>query len=290
VSETKKIALACAIGGAIGTAVALMVAVAFWWLGLLAGFCAGYVSYEFRAVLRAIPEAWRMTVAGMDAGTKAMIHEVRFFFVPHPIFHTSILFGLVGVGLLYNWEFRSYQVPELVGLVIGGFLVGLVMFFLPLCLYDMWQEARKVSTRFFERVVTQTYRSEPACGYGELGIAFAKGFGIFVCYMIVAGPAIVYWLCVKGIPVVRVLLGIAGRFVLTFVRLIHSDKRLLCGVDSAIGTGLAYVTLARPEMTTAQYVLVVAAGAMIGAAFGVLNWEIVSKRILRVAEQNVPRS
>ena len=59
-SETKKIGLACFIGGFLGSLVALLVAPTFWWLGLVAGFATGYVSHEFRSVLRAIPTAWEV--------------------------------------------------------------------------------------------------------------------------------------------------------------------------------------------------------------------------------------
>ncbi|MEK7089596.1 MAG: hypothetical protein AAB920_02140, partial [Patescibacteria group bacterium] len=60
--ETKKIALACFVGGALCATVALLVAPLYWWLGLIVGFAGGYVAYEFREVLKAIPIAWCATV------------------------------------------------------------------------------------------------------------------------------------------------------------------------------------------------------------------------------------
>ena len=55
--ETKKIAVACFIGGVLCCAVALMFAPVYWWFGLIAGMAGGYISYEFRKVLVAIPIA-----------------------------------------------------------------------------------------------------------------------------------------------------------------------------------------------------------------------------------------
>ena len=45
--ETKKIALACFIGGALCCAVTFMIAPLYWWFGLLAGLAGGYISYDF---------------------------------------------------------------------------------------------------------------------------------------------------------------------------------------------------------------------------------------------------
>ena len=54
-----KIFGACALGAAAGTAVALEMAPYLWWVGMLVGALVGYVSFEFRSVLRAAGAAWR---------------------------------------------------------------------------------------------------------------------------------------------------------------------------------------------------------------------------------------
>ena len=56
-SETKKIGIACFIGGAVCVIIALLVNPMFWWLGLIAGFAAGYFAYEVKEVKEAIISA-----------------------------------------------------------------------------------------------------------------------------------------------------------------------------------------------------------------------------------------
>ena len=56
--DTIKIGIACFTGAFIGTAAAVILALE-WWMGLVAGAAAGYIAYEFRSILQAIPKAWK---------------------------------------------------------------------------------------------------------------------------------------------------------------------------------------------------------------------------------------
>src|SRR5437016_6103600 len=58
-----KVFFACAFGATIGTMIALQVNHNVWWLGLAVGFVTGYLSYEFKAVITAVPRAWKAAVA-----------------------------------------------------------------------------------------------------------------------------------------------------------------------------------------------------------------------------------
>ena len=73
-----------------------------------------------------------------------------------------------------------------------------------------------------------------------------------------------------------------GRFVRQLVRLIHSKKRVLCAVDGTLGGIVSYVWLSGFAGMAAERVLVVVFGGIIGAALGILNWELVSKRVYRI--------
>ncbi|MBI4098737.1 MAG: hypothetical protein HY437_01730 [Candidatus Magasanikbacteria bacterium] len=330
-SETKKIGIACAIGGAIGTAVALMVTVAFWWLGLLAGFCAGYVSYEFRAVFRAISQAWRVAIAGTEEGVATAWMVLKyipdFFTLNHPLLHFVILAGVGGWFSVSPEEPAAFSVKMLFALLVApslffaSFTIGLVM---SGHVEHKPGECRRCDS-LFEKVgmdvdvsILDVYEARtPLMSYVYIFWWSLMPFGYTLLYLFVRIPrwvavalyrsvpvlvGILAWMSMRAVRISHVCLRsvfltmpktvarFTYRFVSVLIHLIHSDKRLLCGVDAAIGTGCAYVTLARPEMTAAQYALIIVAGAMIGAAFGILNWEIVSKRILRVAEQEVPRS
>ena len=80
--KTLKIGLACFIGGITTTGIALLVAPAFWWLGLIAGFPAGYLAYEFREVVRAVPPAFKASAEAMGVfGGVFRIWVAK----PHPV-------------------------------------------------------------------------------------------------------------------------------------------------------------------------------------------------------------
>ncbi|MBU2263363.1 hypothetical protein KJ750_01765, partial [Patescibacteria group bacterium] len=57
--RTLKIFLSCALGAGIGALTALQLNQYFWWIGMLFGGFIGYLSYEIKQVLAAIPLAWQ---------------------------------------------------------------------------------------------------------------------------------------------------------------------------------------------------------------------------------------
>ena len=63
-----------------------------------------------------------------------------------------------------------------------------------------------------------------------------------------------------------------GRFVKYFFILIHTDELTLCAVDAAIGASLVYFWFASSPLT----------GAVTGGLFGILNYEVISKRLLKI--------
>ena len=65
-------------------------------------------------------------------------------------------------------------------------------------------------------------------------------------------------------------------------KLIHSEKRLLCGIDAGLGTTVAYfLSLNFVPLTTATFIFFVICGGILGAGFGIINYELVSKRIFK---------
>ncbi|HEY0010591.1 MAG TPA: hypothetical protein VGB97_01600, partial [Candidatus Paceibacterota bacterium] len=80
-----RIARASGIGGALCAIVALAVSPHLWWLGILVGFAGGYVAFEFRDVLRAIPVAFKASDAAIG----------KFFSKRHPVLYPSLAVGVV---------------------------------------------------------------------------------------------------------------------------------------------------------------------------------------------------
>lgn len=85
----------------------------------------------------------------------------------------------------------------------------------------------------------------------------------FIRGLVVATPIAVNF-------VIGVLVGIC-KFTATLFRLIHSELRLLCAVDAALGTAVGYFS---------GNALI---GATAGALLGVLNYEIITVRVMQIA-------
>jgi hypothetical protein len=270
--ETKKIALACFIGGVICGAVALAVAPAIWWLGVLAGFAGGYISYEFRSVLAAIPLAWQSTRLAIPRKWQQAKQDFwQWLTEPRPFMYggailTAIFFAIQ--FLVGNFRFlpHDHQIPITkaeVGAVI--FLWGFFFWFCTLfgalitgatCLVgsqgeDVEEMKYEEAFSAFRKGVRQLLRF--------LGWTMWKYVGLAIAY---AGYRI-------------------GLFLWHVIKLIHSEKRVLCGIDGALGGTLSYFLFRSSGMP----IITIIFGGLIGAALGVLNWELVSKRILHVAPE-----
>lgn len=96
----------------------------------------------------------------------------------------------------------------------------------------------------------------------------------------------VYWF-IKGTAwcVERILTGMM--FVCRFVKgvfiLIHSDIRLLCGVDAALGVFIGRM-MGQSVATNVPAILAIAVfGGIVGALLGVLNYRLVSIRWLKLS-------
>jgi hypothetical protein len=73
------------------------------------------------------------------------------------------------------------------------------------------------------------------------------------------------------------------RFAWHLFKLIHSHKRVLCAIDGMLGGAISYLCFRSSAHMFADYAALVLFGGLLGAAFGVADWKIVSKKILRVA-------
>lgn len=103
--ETKKIAVACFIGGVlccVVCAVAFMFAPALWWLGVIAGFAGGYISYDFREFFKTRPihyseERFSCACYGTFSGilSFAYLTSTSMSFAAHIV--SAVFGGLIGV-------------------------------------------------------------------------------------------------------------------------------------------------------------------------------------------------
>lgn len=304
--ETKKIAVACFIGGALCCAVALMLAPIYWWLGLIAGMAGGYISYEFREVCKAIPVAMRAAVRGSkyvwNVWNGVIAETKAWFSKPHPFLYPTIIL----TALPYFW-FMSFFLQEsgltrsdagttTISSIIAVVIMGIfVLFSMMVLIASLIAFFASIGANFGEQCywgpfvmprhnpeweasllwINHGLRRKPL-NYRNLARWFAKGVGITILFFV--------WTIWKYLAIVSLdTIPLFGRFVWYLFKLIHSEKRVLCAIDGTLGGGIGYIWLASSEMLFPEQAMLVVFCGLLGAAFGVANWEIVSKRILRVA-------
>lgn len=251
--QTLKIFFACAFGAAIGTLVALEVNHYFWWLGLLAGAATGYLSYEFKTVIQNVPKAWALARKDVPITTEQ--------------FRTLILF----LGAVLMTSSSNFVVFALIGAAYDApLIVNLQEFAACSLLLSM------TTTLFLN-----------AFGYDAVPcISAAKVWGWQIkylnpCMVFIGWPlCLIYrvtWAVGMVLPRLPKKIYRMTKQVATFLRhfiwrlflLIHSEIRLLCACDAALGAALGCFTGS------------VIIGILAGGTIGVLNYQIITERWLK---------
>ena len=131
---------------------------------------------------------------------------------------------------------------------------------------DVQYERMQLKVRWFFVILAK--HGNPLSIFGFwVWYALACGIYYFFCGLIGMFCALSQGLYV-GIP-------LACRCCKTFFILVHSELRLLCGVDAAIGALVGFLIGS------------VVLGALAGGLLGLLNYELVSKRWLKCVPANV---
>lgn len=250
--DAVKVFLAVALGSFVGALVALQAQPSFWWVGLLVGGLTGYLVFDPLGAIRAVPKAWRQTVLELTVIVSAIREQ-----------SSKILWtvaGLVGIAMHAGLVILLFKSGNEILMCLAALQVFLAII------------AALAILAFIDTL------------WGWLGGDEDKQMILFlnpvVLYLLVIPAGIGY--CVyKFCRNIRAIasetgefvhdLGVfIGRFAWNWFKLVHSDIRLLCGVDAAIGACIGYFT--------ANALL----GALVGGAFGVLNYELMSKRVLKL--------
>ncbi len=254
-NRTVKVFLACAIGALVGSLIALQINGVFWWMGLLAGGLTGYLSYEFSTVIRMIPRAWRMATswrmnwARLYSPLLSIARHILGIVMMAVTFASYSVFG--AIFNIYSWNDVSETFVA---------FASIFFFFMLVC---------------FKPLITDvTMSSKEVVKYGVISLLCANPVVVSVWFL----PRFLFWVLPRGIfwvavrtpKAIRIIAVVLARFVYYLFRLIHSEERLLCGVDAGIGTIIGYIS-------GNAFV-----GALAGGIFGVLNYEILSKRVFHL--------
>ena len=259
-NERVKGALPRFIGGAIGGCVAALMDPTLWWLGMVAGYAAGYVAYEFRAVLRALPIAARATWTGAPKALRAAGNFVRVFASREFAFaHISFLatFATIEWLLPSHYPIVLHSFFFCIGLLVAALITGFMEFF------------AEVGAMFVENTGWES-RSEYSDWYNSL-------YKTPPTHADITHLRALRWTIEGIIALPASILALLGYVCYKVVKhttiLIHSHKRVLCGFHAAFGTGIAWMLLGAHH---AHPALIALCGGCIGAGIGLATWQIAS--------------
>jgi hypothetical protein len=266
--------LSCALGAFVGALIALQMAHAFWWVGMLFGAFAGYLVYDLPQIVRAIPTAWK-SVQGWEPD-KLWWRDYAMSYGGNVLCGLTIIWSLFSFlflcavwnqGLVVLFDHRMYNGIPIVAFYIAPILA--LVFGLIALPGGSWESLEKRRV-WCEKDWTLGLRYNPLRFFFYL-VPRAVLWVLFrVAHLIVVGAT--------KVPVVipyilRSVWG-AGSFIVRFLiqlfLAIHSKERVLVMTDAAIGAGIGYIT------GNALF------GAVAGGLLGVINYELVSKRWLKL--------
>ena len=283
--ETKKIAVACFMGGILCVSLALLVSPHLWGIAILAGMAAGYLCYDLRDVLAAIPQACRKayqeapecwhTFLGVSGCVLAEMWA--WFRKPHPFLCFGILLDLATFSPLLHlrilpdsWDaeqwFAAAVLCTFYGVMCCTIIYGLAAL-----------GAHFVETSFWRtRLMALSPYLLKAGGFKEKPVTYLN-----VLRWLLEGLFLV-------IPTVAIVLlagicffGILRPLWLTF-KFVHCHERILCAIDGTLGGLLSLLLLHSYIGSFLDAGLVIIFGGLLGAAFGVINYEIVAKRLFHL--------
>lgn len=248
------IALACAIGAGLGTMLAIEFG-KFYVFGLLIGSLSGYLIYELPTVIKMAVTAfhWAKKVhllniqwkSGLIRTNKITLGILAVYLILTPM----IIFAVLDTK--YPHMFNLLEKSILLILLIGGIVLRMSI----LC----------ISILKFE------YKAEQTMDPFDLIMILSKKnrFVGITCFLL--AEIISIGLLIKSIIYsVGKLFKFTGSFLWRFFKLIHSDLRLLVGIDSLIGGMFGF------------YYDSILYGMIFGAVWGLINYYIVSIKIMKL--------
>ncbi len=258
--EAGKVFFASALGAGIGALVALEIVTWLWWIGLLVGGLVGYLYYEFKAVLAALPKAWR-AACGWQA-PPFFWHAFGLAALCVASFFGDLFVSAVVVAVLVQgWLGVNIVIASLADVGLSLAVLTLI-FSLLLGGFLLFEDRRNLDEKTLRELKGCVYRIAPP---------------ILFFYRLPRG----LWWIIRRIPRALVVVAVGiGRGLVAFARFvprfawqvfirIHSERRLICGVDAALGAAAGYF---------AGSALI---GAAVGGLFGVVNFALVTERWLR---------
>ena len=252
-----KVFLATAIGTGLGGLIARELAPYLWWVGALAGGVIGYLAYEPMEVIRAVPRALRTAFwATWNNGG----YWLKMFIkgLPNILLTILLLTTILSCMMVPIHYLSIYTQPERDNRLLDStsipILLSIIVFY-----------------SIFGGVVLEKKGNEEKQETRRMMLSIlARVNPISLCYYIVK----------YALKLILILLKFVfwqlWCFLFTFgwsiYKQVHSDVRLLCGIDALLFAGLCGI------FTDLNLIF----GALAGGLFGLLNYEVMSKRVLHL--------
>ncbi len=275
-NKTLKIGLSCFIGALIGAFIGLQFkSVLGLTVSIITGSVSGYLLWEFDKVLKAIPKAISLTnqVKRKKWSRETFQLKMRIFILnmTTPILVTTTLASLVGFVAFLNWLGvddtlpvgpklfwipLSYGITTIALISFFGFFVGLIILFL---------DKKYIQHELFNAEILFAKNKRNLILLNPISLPFVAVFFTL---------KFLFWVAKDVVPKIPYALMQTFRWFWRFFKhlfiLIHSEIRLICLVDAGIGAGIGFV-FSSPVI-----------GGLAGAVFGILNYWIVSIKILKL--------
>lgn len=269
-SKAQKLFLAVFLGAMAGffVGVGLDHSPYFAWVGALAGGLVGYLSYEFKKVVAAVPVAWQNARAWSARQwweeNTGRIKRTLMFSLGGTASTCTIIWHVSLPTLLFVFDPDAVMVMAwslFIGVPFFSFILGYVV-----CGADASAKDAKEGRRI-------------AIFLNPFAVWFywvPKGLRWSIVHIPVAVRATARAVVATARGIHEAVLAI-GRFVKFLFVEIHSDLRLIAGVDATLFAAMNYFS------GSFGLALIVAA---VGGAFGLLNRYLIAERVLGLAPRN----
>lgn len=224
---------------------------ALWWAGLIAGFVTGYIGYDVRGLIRAIPIAFSRA---SDRPVSSVKIKDWIANLAHCTFYT---FG-AGASAI----FTACTLISLFALGTSGFYdilpwIGITSLLSSVALiFVSWSTASNPE----HRALHVAFMSHGILWLHPITFAL-RTVPIFIFHVLQA----IAWVTEEGSE-------LACCFIRQLFLLVHSHKRVLFGIDVAIGVAIGHYTN--------NAIL----GGLAGMAWWIFDWHVVSLRYLKLEE------
>lgn len=258
---------ACALGALIGTLVALDIATRFeygryfWSVGALFGGIVAYIAVDIHKLVAGIVRAYRATLSHFAQKSRFYWRIIAPGLVSLAFLEISWAVAAVAMFLLGNTDLAT------IALVFSG-----VLFFPVNSLWAIDDTPANGNLSFGQR---RGYVEWHRVCIGALAI----GNPIVLPFSLIAGMVWLLWTALRQTKLVALWIGsftvraikAIGQFVKYTFIYIHSQRRTICFVDATLGAAVGH---------SFGSALV---GAIAGALLGLVNYELVSVRWLKLS-------